>query len=282
MTLLRFLFLGCFFILFFCRSAAGLEYLTGRSTAIGGTFLLSNPSSSEMVELPVSHMRTGEWQIESGYHRQFELSELDQVYVAGSGRWKSVSLAVGLSQFGESGLFTEKILKTSAAYHLRRFAIGASVSGMITEIGNSPGNFRSSGFGLSGLYRSPRLLVALAIDDLNSPAPFEGGVELGPRYSGYLEFLGTGAYSLTAKLALQDKESPRLGFGQRINLSPRSLFYWGVQSEPLMYGGGLELGVGSGSISYGTMIHPVLGFTHTFGFSFGWGQEQRKKGKRFD
>lgn len=265
-----------------CRPVVGLEYLSGRSTAIGGTSLLSNPSSSEMVELPVSLMRPGEWQIESGYHRQFELSELDQVYFAGSGRWKELSLAVGLSQFGESGLFTEKIIKTSAAYHVRRFAVGASVSGMITEIGNSQGEFRTSGIGLSGLYQSSRLLVALAVDDLNSPAPFEGGVELPPRYSGYLEFLGKGAYSLTARLILQDKESPRLGFGQRINLSARSLFFWGVRSEPLMYGGGLELGFGRGTISYGTMIHPVLGFTHTIGFSLRWEQEQRKATEHFD
>jgi len=47
------------YVILFVRPVVALEFLTGRSTAIGGTSLLSDPSSSELVELPVSLIHTG-------------------------------------------------------------------------------------------------------------------------------------------------------------------------------------------------------------------------------
>ena len=272
------------FIIFACMSdnIYGIEFLTGRGTSIGGTIDLSNPTASELVELPIGRIGDGQWKFESGYHRQFDLSELDVIYFAVAGRWRYVSLSVGISQFGQSDLFTEKTLKTSAAFHYGDFSLGTSLSGIIIDVGVDQGHFRSTAFGFSGIYRFPKMLVAFSVDDINSPTPYEGAKAASPRFSGMAEFTGGKSYSIIARVIAQENESPQLGIGQRIDLSATASFNWGVRSEPLMYGAGIEIDIDRGRLSYGTMVHQVLGLTHSISLSLGFGKSHSNTGDEFD
>ena len=261
-------------VLLLCPSSYALEFLASRAVGRGQTIRLSAPSASAIVSLPVAAIPSGAWRIETGYHRLFELSELDQVFVAAAGRWRRYTMAVGLSQFGEAGRYTEKLLKGSLGVHLSAFSVGLSLSGEIVEPGTTYGTLRAAGVGVSLAFRHERFRMAAAVDDLNTPSLHPRSVPVERSWTLYGEFLGQRSFSLTGRARWQQGQPPQYSAGQHLELSRRAAFFWGIQSGPLSYGAGLTIETRAVTFLYATSVHPVLGFTHVVSLTLGGGRRQ--------
>ena len=248
--------------------ATAFEFVTTHGLGMGETAMLSRSSASSLVSLPAGGIKPGEWLVETGYSRRFEMRDLDRPFVAAAYRRQRLSAAVGLSQFGRGDLYAEKTLKSTLVYQLDSVSVGVSLSGMMVDIGGGYGGLRAATFGLGAAYRSGRWFVAIAADNLTSPRLAENSVAMEPVYSLYGELIGKGSFSVTGRATLQDCERPQYGLGQWLRLSGESAFFWGISTAPLEFGGGIELHILDAAISYATSVHPVLGFSHTIAVAY--------------
>jgi hypothetical protein len=266
----------------FSEDARAFEYIISKGIGMGGTAVLSQPSATTLVNIPCGGPPPGYWQVETGYNRRFELGDLDHLFVAGAWRWRRFTAAIGASQFGKADLYAEQLLKGSLAMQYTRVAFGATVSAMQVQIGNGYGPLRAATFGLGASLRTARIQVAIEADNLTRPLPVDNSPVIEPVYTLVSELVGIGSYSITGRITVEDKQKPQFAIGQLIRLSRRGSFFWGLSTGPLEYGGGIEVSIASGTVSYATSVHPVLGFSHTISFSYGSAHGPSKDSGEFD
>lgn len=249
---------------------------------MGGTFVLSKPTATTVVNLPGFGLASGDWHFESGYNRRFELADLDQLFVAGAARWRWFSAAIGVSQFGKTDLYAEQLLKGSFAYHGNKFTVGGSLSAMQVQFGDGYGSLRAATLGLGTAVRFTQVILALEADNLTRPALAANSPKREPVFSAHAELIRPASYSVTGRVTVEDRQKPQFAIGQAIRLSGHSSFFWGLSTAPLEFGGGIEMKIASGTVSYATSVHPVLGFSHTVSFSYGSRQVYSEDGDEFD
>lgn len=258
-------------LLFVClgMAAHGYDLMTGKGIGMGHTLVLTAPSATTQVNLPTAACEPGKWHLEGGYNRRFELSDLDQLFLAGAVRVRSFTFALGVSQFGKTDLYAEQTIKGSVTFHYRRLSFGPTISGMQVEIGDGYGGLRAATVGGGLAVTWPRVALGLSADNLTRPSLIEGSLPAEPVYALYSELEGHGAYTINGRIAWEKRQDPQYGIGQTIRLTERGTFFWGVAFNPMEYGGGIEIGLADGKIAYATSVHPVLGFSHTVSFSYG-------------
>ncbi|MFZ5980260.1 MAG: hypothetical protein ACOYVF_06465 [Candidatus Zixiibacteriota bacterium] len=250
-------------------SALAFEIISSQGNGLGQTAVLSFPNPSTLVNIPSGGLRDGRWCIEAGFNRQFDLSELDQVFLVGAYRYGKVTTALGFSQFGKRDYYKEITAKLTAAYHFDSLCLSLGVSGLGVYFGEGYGRFSTQTLGLGVSYRLNKYFIAFTADNLNSPKFYDNAVSFKPLYSTYAEVIGLGRHSLTAKMTFEKYQKPIFGFGQKLYLSDRGAFFWGIATEPVQYGGGVEFIFSDWLISYATSYHTVLDFSHTITFSYG-------------
>lgn len=244
------------------------ESIQSRSPGMGRTVLLSRPTASDLLNIPDSRLDSTRILFETGYNRRFELADLDHLFLAGTYRRDKVTFAFGASQFGKTDLYAEQFLKGSVTYKRNSLSLAASLSAMQVQIGNDYGGLQAATFGLGASWTGSKFLVSMVADNLTQPNLYDNGVPITRNLTVLSEYQGPGPYSITGRLRVERGQKPQFGIGQMIRLSKRSYFFWGVATAPLEYGGGLEIDIPIGSISYATSVHPVLGFSHTVSLSF--------------
>jgi hypothetical protein len=249
-------------------TVGAFELATSRGPGMGRTQMLSRSSASTLVNIPSGGIEPGEWHVESGYNRRFELRDLDQSFLAAAYRRKAITVALGLSQFGKRDLYAERTMKASLAYRIDSVSIGLLISGMLVDIGSGYGQLRAATVGMGASYRRARWFATMVVDNLTSPRLAENSVTVKPILSFYSEVIGKGSFSVTGRATFQEAESPQYALGQRISLSGGSAFFWGLSSAPLEYGGGIELHLRDIRLFYATTIHPVLGLSHTVAVAY--------------
>jgi hypothetical protein len=264
--------------------AAAYDLPTSRSLGLGGTVVLSEARPSEMLKVPNGWMQPGQWAVETGYDRRFELSDLDQFFVAAAGRYRSISVAFGASQFGSADLYAEQTVSLVAAASRYRVTAGLGVSARRLQFGDGYDALTAHSFSVGLSYRTNRIEVGLSADDLLATRFYDPVEESRTAVSGYWEVAGHRSFSVMGRLTLSERYRPQLAIAQRISLSRRSFFFWGLSSEPTQFGAGIELPIGSTSISYAGSYHPVLGFSFTVSFAVGGGSGSvgKEKDSEFD
>ena len=249
--------------------ASAFDLPSPRSYGMGQTAVLSRSTAAEAVNIGHGLEQAGDWSFDIGYVRRFEMKDLDRVFVIGAGRWRAVTVGFGAAQFGRTDLYAEQTLKGTISVEWSRWTLGGSVSGQQIEIGNGYGGLRAASFGFTMAYRHPEFVLALTGDDLNRPSYIEGSPEREPSGDLYAEYIGARGYTLTGHIRVEHLQTPRFGLGQTIRLSDKAGLFWGLSTNPLEFGGGLEILIPSGALSYATSVHPVLGFTHAVTLSLG-------------
>ena len=94
---------------------------------MGGTLLLSEPSASTLLQLPTSGITQSEWIFEAGALREFEIKELDRVYLVAATRVGHFILAAGIAQLGQRDFYAEKTLRTSVGYLRKHFGLSLNI-----------------------------------------------------------------------------------------------------------------------------------------------------------
>lgn len=256
------------------------DLMTPRGIGMGRTVPMSMSSATGQLNLPARGLERGGWIIEGGYNRRFELSDLDQLFLAAAWRWEQMTFALGVSQFGKSDFYAEQTLKGSLSFQYDSLSVSLSASGLQVQLGNNYGRLRAASIGAGLSYRWRRLLVAVTADNLTHPKLTDYSERFESAYNLYTEVMGKGgAYSITGRLTMENLQKPQFGLGQIIRLSRHGSFFWGIASAPLEFGGGLEVNIPSGSLTYATSVHPVLGFSHTVSFTYG---STRRKARKTD
>ena len=267
-----------FALLFSAGSSQAFEFVTSRGLGMGGTLLLSEPSASTLLQLPTSGITQSEWIFEAGALREFEIKELDRVYLVAATRIGYFILAAGIAQLGQRDFYAEKTLRTSVGYLHRHFGLSLNISGVEYDFGGFYGSLRAAAVGAGFSFRMQRLYLAASFDNLNSPTLLEGSPELKPDYSFYGELKGKGAYSIMGRITLQKNEETTLAVAQKIVVSDKGNFYWGISSAPFKIGGGMELKfVERGMISYAGSFHPALGYSHNISLIYRLGSKAKGK-----
>lgn len=274
---LKFCFL-IFVLLFSASSAQAFEFVTSRGLGVAGTLLLSEPSASTLLQLPTSGITQNEWIFEAGALREFEIKELDRAYLVAATRVGNFILAAGIAQLGQRDFYAEKTLRTSLGYLHQYFGLSLNISGVEYDFGGFYGSLRAAAVGAGFSFRIERLYLAASFDNLNSPTLLEGSPEMKPDYSFYGELKGKGAYSIMGRITFQKNEETSLALAQRIVVSDKGNFYWGISSEPFQIGGGMELKfVKRGMISYAGSFHPALGYSHNISLIYRLGASTKGK-----
>ncbi|MDZ4724465.1 MAG: hypothetical protein SGI97_11300 [candidate division Zixibacteria bacterium] len=257
------------------KSALAYELFNPQSFGLGRSVILSEPTASTLVNVP-AFLARGIWKFESGYLRTYELSELDQLILSAGYRVNNITFGLGLSQFGKSDLYSERIIRGLMGYNHERWVFSATLSAMMVEIGNDKGSFRTATFGLGAAYRNrvSMLYLALETDNLTSPKLYDGAQKTEPTGSLYAQFNAAKSFSFTGRLRVEKFQSPRFSLGQRIQIADEAAVHWGFISKPFEYGAGFDLGLGGIRFGYATAIHPVLGFSHAI--SLGYGQRTKQ------
>lgn len=262
------------------RDLAAFEFNTGRGTGMGQTIILSQSSASVLVSVPSTGIVSGEMKLELGVNRKFEIKDLDQAFVAAAYRRHQFTYSLGLAQFGYSDLYSEQTAKAGVAWHVNSLTIGTTLSAMLVYSGGHYERLSATTFGGGISYRTQRVMGAVATDNLSSPRLDQDSKPINPKYSGYLEVLGEGSYSITGRVTLEKTERPQFALGQKIEVSKQGALFWGLSTGPLQYGGGFEITFKKSGISYATSFHPTLGFSHTGSLSFSFGASASKKGEQ--
>ncbi len=263
----RFLIFAC--LLLIAPSVYAFEFMTGHGTGLGQSLLLSHSTPSMLLSAPTGGLEKGEWRVESGISRLYDLSDLDQAFLAGAYRWRGLIAAAGVSQFGSRDLYAERIAKLALAYRYRQFVLGGTGSIMSTSFGGGYAPLNAATFGLGAAATFKRVYVAFSADNLTSPQLDPSSPAIRPIYSLYGELWSTKSLSTLVRSTFEKTEKPQFAIGQRIGVSELSSFLWGLQTAPLQFGGGVELGIKNSRISYCVSYHPVLGLSHTIAVSYG-------------
>jgi hypothetical protein len=140
---------------------------------------------------------------------------------------------------------------------------------MSLGFGGGYASLNSGAFGVAAGWRSERWQVAVSADDLNSPSFAESDPARPPRFSVHGEFVSGKAYSLLARVTAQKNEDVQFGAGQRIALRSSSALLWGFTTSPFTFGGGIELCLRAGRLTYSANYHPSLGLTQFISVSYG-------------
>lgn len=244
-------------------AACAFDVYDSRAGGLGRGVLLSRPTAVNLVNTATDGLSRDAGMFEAGYHRRYELADLDYLFLAGAWRYRQMTIAVAASQFGKTDLYAEQLLKGAVAVHYRRFSLGMMLSAMQVQIGNGYGNLRTTTVGFAGGVSATKFTAALSSDNLTRPRLIDGGIPYEPTHTLLVEYHGVKAFSFTGRVRVENQQKPQFGLGQSIRLSNRSAFFWGVGTAPVEYGGGVEIDIPFGAVTYVANIHPVLGLSHT-------------------
>jgi len=263
-------------------SAAAFDLKDSRAGGLGRGVLLSYPTAANLADLYGDGLPRGAAQFDAGYNRRFELADLDYLFIAGARQYRQFTVAAGASQFGKTDLYAEQLLKGSVAFHYRDWTFGVSPSAMQIQIGNDYGTLRAATIGLGAAFRAPSFRAGLVADNLTGPRFLDNSDRIQPTYTLLTEYCGQRAFSLVGRLRAEPRQKPQYGLGQWISLSKQATFFWGVATAPMEYGGGIEIDIPFGSVTYAATIHPVLGMTHTVTLSYRSWQRKHAGEEGFD
>ncbi len=251
----------------FATHVRAFDYPVSRAMSMGGITVLSHPSPTDIVANPglvVSDFSLG---VEFGYVQQYDLRDLDRLFLAGAAKYKSFTGGIGLAQFGKSDLYSEKLIKGALGYSIRDISVGGSVSILQVEFGGNYGRFNSATVGAGIGYARGQFRAHLSGDNLTAPKLFTSADPYRRIGKAIFEWETPRHLSTSVQATKIEKEQVRYGIGQRIPLRAGSALYWGVSTRPLEYGGGVDIGARWFTVTYAAKIHPVLGFSQTVSVS---------------
>ncbi len=234
------------------------DFPDSRSYGMGGTTTLLRPSASAQLSAAVSSGRG--WTIDLAGSRRFSLSELDEFSIAVARRAGSVSASIGFAQFGDPDLYCERLLKTGATVSFSQISFGVNRSWLFCSFGSDYGTIGAGAFGLSSGWKIPGFATVLSVDNIEENS-LSGGVPIRRTYTLLAELAGKGDYSLLGRVRIVRDSRPQFGFGHVLDILDRASFYWGISSEPLTYGAGIDIMHHGWRLSYAASYHPTLGMT---------------------
>ena len=246
--------------LFFCEGGNAFQLSGARNRGMGGAISLSRATASDYLRAPGIVLGNGQWYLEAGAERRFELMELDAGYLAWAFRKNKAGFSFGVQQFGRSKGFAEKTARGAVAYYVGNFSLALIGSLRSFDFGPSYSSLSAVSLGLSAGMTTRHALMIIVVDNLNRPSFVSSAPEQAVEGSVYAE-ARRAKLRTSARISLKENKKPILGLGQIAPVGKAAHLFWGVSSNPLIYGGGLEIRQSKYGIIYSGSYHPTLGYS---------------------
>lgn len=208
------------------------------------------------------------WRLSSAYERRFDISELDEVYLATLASYSKFSVGLSLANRPGTAYYKETNLNFGLSYSIVNeltLLVGGKLQ-MITGSGSSVSWDRATLWhGTAGLrFDHSRFHAAVVAERL-------GHARLGLHYIYepighlYTEWCYAKDYSLLGGATFEKFQTPSFALAHILPLGESVIASLGFRTAPTEYTGGVDIGLGTIHFVYGAAIHPVLGFTHSVG-----------------
>ncbi len=254
------------------------DFELGRKSGMAGGIMLSQPSASDLILCPSAFHPRGVLLTEAGFQRRYELSDLDEVFFAGGYGHENFILAVGFSQLGRSDYYVEQLFKGAVSYKYNSFVYSLSATGKHLEIGSDERKFSlgTVALGAAAGVHLNNYHAGITFDNLNRPRLDDGANPERIKGNIFYEVEGLASFSIVGRVRFEEYEKPILSIGQYFHVGGVHGIYWGLQSDPISYGGGIDVHYSGFSLTYAVSHHPVLGFTHNVSFNWQTGLTARE------
>jgi len=157
------------FVLLISVVSYGYDIEGGLQSGMAGNVLFTVPSASGFLICPSNGLSSGKYAAETGWSRKYELSDLDKVSFMAAYRHNNISGAIGVSQFGTAGYYTDMIIRATFSYHYDKLTTSLLTSGEIMEFGDNLGKYKAAAVGLGLSYSYSNYFFGLTVDNLNKP-----------------------------------------------------------------------------------------------------------------
>lgn len=269
-------------LLVHASATIAIDMASSRGLGQGRTISFRESSATELLAAPTGSFVSGQWMVEAGFDRKYELSDFDQFFLAGAYRRGFVTVALGLSQMGGTDLYREQTIRMMTSGQYRAFSAGFVLSGKQVDITGGYDQLRAHAFGFAASFRSRHVYIGTTFDNLNKPTLYKGAVPDNPVYAAYAEVVGHRSFSFTGRVTVEETEETQIALGQRIGLGDYTTFFWGLGTKPVEYGAGVELRWGEHAFTYAASYHPTLGLSFTVTLSTGGGRPPKQKADEFE
>ena len=256
-------------VIILCRGTVkAVDFETPTIPGLGGCAVMMQPSASDFLLTTGASLGSRSFAVDLLDYDQFQMQEFHQNAAAIAYRSGRYAVAAGLTQFGMDGLYREMAYQIAVSRQIRRFAFGVNSRVTSIEFGEFYSPLSMTAFGLGAACKLRSAIVSVNLEDINSPRPGNTSARLNPKLSGYLEYWPRESYSVTSRFTAQKGQKLQVGFGQILKLPLQSRLFWGLSTEPLIYGAGLEIFVYKAFITCTASYHPALGLSRMITLSF--------------
>lgn len=246
------------------------DFELGRKSGMAGGIVFSKPSASDLLICPAIYHPGGVLLSEAGYQRKYGLPDLDEVFLAGAYGYGNFIVAAGFSQLGQSNYYVEQLFKGAVSYKRNSFVYSLTATGKRLEIGADERKFSLGTLGLgaaAGMHFS-NYHAGVTIDNLNRPKLDDGANPERIKSNIFCEVEGLAKFSIGGRIRFEEYETPILSIGQYFHVGAKHGIFWGIQSDPISYGGGIDVQYSGIWLTYAVSHHPVLGFTHNVSVNY--------------
>lgn len=205
------------------------------------------------------------------YRRLYNLSELDQIWLSSSYRFKHLTTAISFSNFGETDILTENYLAFAMAYSFydNRFQIGANLIYRWIDFGlDNYDNLNRIDFdiGAAGLYKG--IVFHAAVYDITQSRYTDNDpkTEIGYRCGIGIQSLRD--FTVNFELSGRKDDPTRFHFGQEFVLQKYLVLRFGIVTEPTLPSVGFGIVYDSFRLDYAINRHSRLDESHSLGISY--------------
>lgn len=259
-------------LVFGCLQASAFDLPGSRSWSTGGALPLSDPSASTVVRMPWLADSPGHLKVELLFGRQYEIPEFTEGGLATSLSFGHAALSFGAAQFGDPNLYSETTFRWGGGVWHGRFGAGGCLSYRRIEFGQSDAvaieAVDALSLDLGAAARMGRLSLSGLAANINRPRLSEHSSAVEPRYTLFAELVGLSVFSLTARLTAEDHQRPQFGLGQMVTPSRDLRLLWGLSTNPIRFGGGMELRWRELVIGYDADYHLDLGLSQMVSLAY--------------
>ncbi len=256
----------------FVNAAFEDQEIDPKSISLGNAFGSLCDNSNSVFLNPAGLSFLSNPQVYAGYSNAYGLSELSQTSLSIAYPKKFWGIGLGVSVFGKSDFYQEKIGIISGAFKLKdKFSVGLSFKYLILSSSSAYPELKAASFDAGFRYKFiEKVELGGVVKNLNQPKLGEDKIplnyNLGLAYNPFKEIgLFLGYYD-----DVEFKSQIRLG--QETYVSKNLALRFGFQSQLSRYSMGFGFNWENFKLDYAYFNHPVLDATHKVGLTWEWGK----------
>lgn len=243
-----------------------------KSISLGNAFgsLCDNSNSVFLNPAGLSFLTSP--QVCVGYSNAYGLSELSQTSLSLAYPKKSWGMGIGISVFGKSEFYQEKIGIISGAYKFRdKISVGLSFKYLILSSTSNYPELKAASLDAGFRYKFiEKVELGGVVKNLNQPKLGEDKIPL--NYNFGLAYYPLQEIGLFVGYYDDSDFKSQIRLGQETYLNKNLSLRFGFQTQPSRYSLGFGFNWKSFKFDYAYFNHPVLDATHKLGLTWEWGK----------